>query len=327
MSESTRKLASGGLGKAGCAEVVAVETAPVASVAGWETVQKRFYTGLLLPSLILLTLITILPVLYLIVTSFTPWNLSRPGSFQFNGLTNYTRLLTQDDRFWHSVWIQIKLSLLTVPAQVVIGLALALYLYSQRWLHTFLEVFRNIFIIPMVIPPIVAALIWRILFTPQVSIIDYWLGLLGLPQPQWLGDPDLALIAIAIAGVWEFFPFCLLLLYAGLQSLPEEPLEAARIDGASSWQLVRHVIIPMLRPTLGVVILFRLVDSIRAFPLVFVMTQGGPGFATEPTNYYAYQQGFSHGYVGFSSALIVLVLLFTIALTVLLLRSIRWQGG
>ncbi|MGQ9583768.1 MAG: carbohydrate ABC transporter permease [Anaerolineae bacterium] len=307
------------------AQPTAVALAPrrQVSAATWEATRRRFYTAMLVPGVVMLTLITIAPILYLIGTSFTPWDLSRPGSLEFIGFRNYIRLLTEDTRFWNSVWVQVKLSSLTVPLQVVIGLGLALYLYLQQQIQRLVEIFRNVFIIPMVIPPVVAALMWRILFTPEVSILNYAFGVLGLPQVRWLGHPTLALLAIALADVWQFFPFCMLLLYAGLQALPGEPTEAARIDGASTWQLIRHVLVPMLYPTLAVVILFRVVDSIRTFPLIYVITQGGPGFATEPTNYYAYQQGLFHGYVGYSSAMVVIMFFFTLALSVVILRTTR----
>ena len=184
---------------------------------------------------------------------------------------------------------------------------------------------RGVFIIPMVIPPIVAGLIWKILFTPPVSILSYISTSLGLGQLAWLGDPILALVAISLASVWEFFPFCFLLLYAGLLSLPEEPIEAAYVDGASWWQSFIHVTLPMLSPTMSIVILFRIVDSIRTFPLVYVMTDGGPGFATEPTNYYAFQQAFSYSYIGYSSSMIVIILAFTMLLTFWILRRIQWS--
>jgi multiple sugar transport system permease protein len=293
--------------------------------AGWQTARKRFFTGLLAPSVVLLTLITILPILFLIATSFTSWDLSRPDSLQFIGLGNYLRLATDDPRFINSLWVQVKYTLLTVPLQVVVGTSLAIYLKSRirnRWL---MEISRSIFVIPMVIPPIVAGLIWRILFTPPVSILNYAVTSLGGHPLTWLADPQLALVAVAVASVWEFFPFCFLLLFAGLESLPSEPIEAARVDGASGWQTIRHITIPMLRPTLSVVILFQIVDSIRVFPLVYVMTDGGPGFATEPTNYYAFQEAFSYTSIGYSSAMILIVFLFTILLTLYILRNIQWS--
>ena len=293
----------------------------------WIDNQNTFFTWLLMPSVILLTAITILPVIFLIMTSFTPWDLSRPGSLEFIGIENYIRIFTRDARFWNSVQVQIKLTLLTVPLQIITGLGLAVFLKEKIKNPLLVELARGTFIIPMVIPPIVAAMIWKILFTPPVSILNYIVISLGGEQLAWLGDPNLALLAIAIATVWEFFPFCFLLLYAGLLSLPEEPFEAAMVDGASRWQSFRYVTLPLLGPTLSIVFLFRLVDSIRSFPMIYVMTQGGPGFATEPTNFYAYQQAFSFSYVGYSSSMVVVVLFFTMILTGFLLRGIKWNRG
>jgi len=282
---------------------------------------------MLAPSVILLTLITILPVIFLIATSFTSWDLSRPGSLKFVQLQNYVRVFTKDDRFWNSVMVQLKLSLLTVPAQVALGLALAVFLKERIKSKWIVELSRSTLLMPMVIPPIVAALIWKIIFTPPVSIFSYVSVKLGLGPLNWLGHPQLALLAIAIASVWEFFPFSFLLLYAGLLSLPEEPYEAALVDGATRWQTFVHVTLPMLMPTINIVLLFRIIDSIRAFPLIYVMTQGGPGFATEPTNFYAYTQAFTFTYVGYSSAMIVVVLAFTMVLTGIVLNRIKWNRG
>ena len=292
----------------------------------WKDEKRKFYIKLLLPAVIILTIITIIPILYLFTTSFTSWDLSRPGSLQFINIQNYIKLITQDERFYNSLWVQFKLTLFTVPAQVIIGLFFAVYIKEKIHNPWFIELARGVFIIPMVIPPIVAALIWKIMFTPPVSILSYLVTKIGLPPLTWLGDPKMALIAISIAAIWELFPFCFLLLYAGLMSIPDEPLEAASVDGASGWQTFWHITLPMLRPTLSIVIFFRLVDSIRAFPLVYVMTDGGPGTVTEPTNYYAFQKAFNYSYVGYSSAMIVVVLAFTMVMTWLMMRSIKWQS-
>ena len=294
---------------------------------GWKSQQARFFRYMLAPSVILLTLITILPVIFLFVTSFTSWDLSRPGSLEFVAAQNYVRVFTKDARFWNSVVVQFKLSLMTVPAQVGLGLALAVFIKERIKSKWMVEVSRSTLLMPMVIPPIVAALIWKIIFTPPVSIFSYVTVKLGLGPLDWLGHPDLALVAIAIAGIWEFFPFSFLLLYAGLISLPEEPYEAALVDGATRWQTFRHITLPMLMPTINIVLLFRIIDSIRAFPLIYVMTQGGPGFATEPTNFYAYTQAFSYTYIGYSSAMIVVVLIFTMILTGFALNRITWHRG
>jgi multiple sugar transport system permease protein len=293
----------------------------------WSAQQASFFTRMLAPALVLITLITILPTLYLIGTSLTSWDLSRPGSLVFIGIKNYSDIFTQDPRFWNSVVVQVKFTVITVPVQVLLGLALAVFV-REKIKNTFLvELSRGVFIVPMVIPPIVAALIWKILFTPPVSIISYVSEQLGMGQLAWLGSPNLAVLAISIGTIWEFFPFCFLLLYAGLLSIPEEPLEAARVDGASGWQTFRYVTLPMLGPTLSIVSLFRLVESIRTFPMIYVMTSGGPGFATEATNFYAYLQAFSYSYIGYSSAMILVVFAFTMGITALILGRIGWNRG
>lgn len=274
------------------------------------------FAAFVVPAVLVLVVVTILPLLYLVVTSLTPLDLTNPASLRWTGLTNYQQLAS-DDRFWNSVWVQAQLSFWTVSLQLVIGFAIALLLNGRM---RFLELVRSTFIVPMVLPPVVVALVWKILFTPDISILDWALGLLHLPQPAWLAEPRLALWAIIIADVWEWFPFVMLMLLAALQMLPEEPLEAARLDGASTWQAFRHVTLPLLKPAIVVAALFRLIDSVKAFPHIFIMTGGGPGTATEVTNYYAYLEGFSYTYVGYSSAIIVVMLLATFLMSLALLR-------
>lgn len=278
--------------------------------------RRRLVLLLLAPALVVLTLVTLGPLSYLVVTSLTPLELTRPQSFRFVGLANY-RDLVSDDRFWNSVQVQFRLSTATVLAQLALGLGLALLLNRPL---PFREVFRTAFILPMVLPPIIVAIIWKILFTPLLTPLNLLTVPLGLPQPSWLTDPDLALWAIVVADVWEWTPFTTLILVAALQMLPQDPLEAARVDGASAWQRFRWIVLPLLRPALVVAGVFRLIDSFKAFPLIFVMTGGGPGVATEPTNYYAYTQAFNHTYIGYSSAMIVAMLLVTMALSAAAMR-------
>ncbi|HVQ74805.1 MAG TPA: sugar ABC transporter permease [Candidatus Binatia bacterium] len=284
----------------------------------WAANRRRALLALLLPALAVLFVVTILPSIFLVVTSFTPLDLTRPGSYRLEGTGNYRELI-QDHRFWNSVWVQARLSFWTVLLQLLIGLGLA------RLLHTRIrgaEAVRAAFIIPMVLPPVVVALTWKILFTPDVSVLNWALGLIGLPQPAWLTDSTLALWAIIIADVWEWFPFVFLAVLAAFQMMPEEPLEAAAIDGASRWRVFVHVELPLLRPVLLVVGLFRLIDSMKAFPHIFIMTGGGPGVATEATNYYAYLQGFSYTLVGYSSAITVVLLAGTFALSLGIMRLV-----
>jgi multiple sugar transport system permease protein len=272
-----------------------------AVTASWQAERRRAFLVGLLPALIVLAAITVAPAIYLVVTSLTPLNLLNPASaFDFSDpLLNYREALA-DERFVNSVWVQVKLSIATVVLQLLTGLGIALLLNVRSKV---LELVRSAFLIPMVLPPIVVAIIWKVLYTPDVSPMHRFLAWIGLPISSLITNPDAALWAIAVAETWEWFPFTMLMVLATLQMIPDEPLEAARIDGASNRQLFWHVMLPYLRPTLVVCALFRLIDSIKAFPLIYVLTNGGPGSVTEVTNYYAFVQAFNFSYWGYASAI------------------------
>jgi len=278
--------------------------------------RRRTFALFLAPALVVLALLTVGPLMYLLATSLTPLDLTRPGSFRFTGLANYAAL-GADGRFWNSVRVQFELSAITVTAQVGLGLALALLLHRPL---PFREAFRTAFVVPMVLPPIIVAIVWKILFTPLLTPLNIVTMPLGIQQPAWLTDPQLALWTIAVADIWEWTAFTTLVLLAALQMMPDEPIEAARVDGAGAWQRFRWIVLPLLRPALVVAGLFRLIDSFKAFPLIFVMTGGGPGTATEPTNYYAYTQAFTQTDIGYSSAMIVVMLGVTLAMSAAAVR-------
>jgi len=283
--------------------------------------RERVFVVLLSPALIVLALVTLAPFAFLILTSLTPLNLAKPATWWdfHRPLTNFVDL-PQDGRFLNSLGVQLRLSAFTVLGQLLLGLGAALLLNRRSRV---LEAIRALFIIPMVLPPIVVAIIWKVLFTPDISVLNWVLGLAHLPEPAWLAEPRLALPAIVVADVWEWFPFTLLMLLAALQMMPAEPIEAARIDGAGTWQVFRHVVLPLLRPAIVVTVLFRLIESVKAFPLIFIMTGGGPGTVTEATNYYAFLQGFTYSLLGFSAAISVVVLAGTFLLSYVI---VRWVG-
>lgn len=269
--------------------------------AGWQTKRSHAFALGLAPALVVLTLITLGPAIYLVVTSLTPLNLVNPRSaFDFSHpLGNYRDALT-DSRFLNSVWVQVKLSVATVVLQLAAGLAVALLLNAHS---RFLEAIRTAFLIPMVLPPIVVAIIWKIIYTPDVSPLHRALAAVGLPLSSLITNADTAIWAIVVAETWEWFPFTMLMTLAALQMIPSEPIEAARIDGAGRLQLFWYILLPFVRSTLVVCGLFRLIDSIKAFPLIYVLTNGGPGTATEVTNYYGFVEAFNFSYWGYGSAI------------------------
>jgi multiple sugar transport system permease protein len=268
--------------------------------------QRAFFLGLI-PALAVLALITIVPGLYLFLTSLTPLNLTMPGTaWDFSQPhANYVELF-EDPRFTNSAWIQIKLSVATVIFQLLIGLGLALLLNGGTRIR---ELARSGFLIPMVLPPIVVGILWKVMFTVDVSPFHRFMEWIGLPVASIITNPNLTLWAIVFVETWEWFPFTMLMVLAALQMIPDSPIEAARIDGASNWQIFKYVTFPYIRQTLIVAGLFRLIDSIKAFPLIFVLTDGGPGDVTEVTNYYAYRQAFSFSLWGYGSAIATLMVL------------------
>ena len=284
--------------------------------------QRRFFALCVAPSLAVLALITLLPALYLLATSFTQLNLTRPETqWDFaQPLESYRQLLA-DARLRNSVWVQVKLSFWTVALQLLIGLALALLLNLRS---RFLAALRTAFLIPMVLPPIVVAIIWKVIYTPDISPMHQLLRALGMPVRALITDPDWALTAIIVADTWEWFPFTMLMVLAALQMMPQELIDAAKVDGASAWQTIRHVTLPFIKGVLLVAGLFRLIDSIKAFPLIFILTDGGPGNVTEVTNYYSFLQAFNFSYLGFSSAITVVLLAATVALSWVVIRAVGW---
>lgn len=286
---------------------------------GWRQRQRYAWMLGLAPSLVVLTLLTLVPAAALLIVSLTPFSLTNPeATFTFSDpLVNYQQLL-HDDRFLNSLVTQLKLSVVSVFFQVLIGLLLALLLNgTSRWLNGV----RTLLLIPMVLPPIIVALIWKIIYTPDISPLHQVLDRFNLPLESLIANPDTALWAIVVADVWQWFPFTMLMVLAALQMVPNEPQEAASLDGASPFNIFRYVVFPHLKPVLAVCILFRLIDSFKAFPLIYILTDGGPGSVTEVTNYYGFIQAFNFSWWGYGSAIAVVILVGVFILSWLIGRA------
>ena len=273
----------------------------------WDQRHRRAMLWGLLPALIVLASVTVAPGLYLVATSLTPLNLTMPHTlwdFSFpHG--NYVDLF-EDSRFIKSVWVQAKLSVATVILQLLIGLGFALLLNGTSRIRRFA---RSGLLLPMVLPPIVVGILWRVMFTVDISPFHRLMDWIGVPVGSLLTNPSTALWAIVAVETWEWFPFTMLMTIAALQMIPASPIEAARIDGARDHQIFWYITLPYIRQTLIVAGLFRLIDSIKAFPLIFVLTDGGPGDVTEVTNYYAYRQALTFSLWGYGSAIATLMVI------------------
>lgn len=295
---------------------------------GWNEQRRRAFFWGLVPALFVLAAITVAPAIYLFITSLTPLNLTMPQTAWDFSAPHYNYMdLWEDERFLRSAWIQVQLSTATVTLQLLMGLGVALLLNHGNRLRRFA---RTIFLVPMVLPPIAVGILWRVMYTVDISPFHRFMAWIGLPVPPLTTDPDLALWAIVVVETWEWFPFTMLMVLAALQMIPDSPVEAAKIDGANDAQLFRYVLLPYIMPTLVVCALFRLIDSIKAFPLIYVLTSGGPGDATTVTNYYAFVQAFNFSLWGYASAIATLMVAAIFLLSWLIDRLTGWheaRGG
>ncbi len=282
---------------------------------------KHVLIGFLLPTVVVLATISIYPTYYLISTSLTNRSMaSATALVQFIGGRHYLDLLT-DPYTFNALKVSVLFTLFTVGVSFVIGMGVA-YLLSQDFMQKYAFV-RIFFIIPMVMAPVVIGLTWRIMLWPDFGIINALLGLVNLPQKGWLAQAGTALPTVIFIDVWEWTPFVILVLLAGFQSLPKDPVEAAYVDGATSWQVFRHVSLPLLKPIILVVLLLRLIQAFQWADTIIVMTNGGPGVATQTVSFYTYQLAFVSFDVGRASAMAVIILIITILLSTALVRSLR----
>lgn len=232
----------------------------------------------LAPAVVIMLVGLLYPIGYMVYASFLDWNPSqRIGEADWVGLRNYAFLL-QDESFRESFFVTLRFAAVVVTLEMVIGVGLALLL--DRNLRG-MTVLRTIFILPMMIAPIVVGLMWRYMYHPTVGIFNQTLKDWGFEPVPWLSDSGWSFVSIVIADIWQWTPFIFILALAALQSLPRSALEAARIDGASGWQQMLYIKLPLMMPVLIVTALLRLIDAFKVLEVILVMTNGGPGLSTE----------------------------------------------
>jgi multiple sugar transport system permease protein len=271
------------------------------------------------PALVVLAVLTLAPLVFNLFLSTQDRSVSSALPVRDVGLGNYAEIL-RDERFWNAMWQMTKFTLIAVPAQLLLGLGIALLL--NRQLGVMQGVIRALVLLPMIATPVAVALIWALMFNPQLGVLNYFLETLGLGRSLWTADAALAIPALALVDIWQWTPLVAIILLAGLQSMPEEPFEAARIDGASPWQLFVRITLPMLQPALFAALTLRLIDALKTYDIIEVITQGGPGTASETLNVFAFRTGFEFFRVGYASSLLTMLLIVVtvVALGVNLLR-------
>src|SRR6185503_18673060 len=205
-----------------------------------------------------------------------------------------------------------------------IGLALALLLNSQMRGRA---VFRSLLLLPMMLPPVVVGVVWRLMLTSNFGAVNGTLKTFGIQTDAltWTASPKLAMASVIVADVWQWTPFVFLILLAGLQAIPQEPYEAALIDGSTAWQTFRHVTLPLLKPAILIALLLRTMDLLRVFDQIFILTEGGPGFATETVSLYIYRTAFRFSNFGYAAAMSFVLLLLTNIVSVGYIRLLQKQ--
>lgn len=270
------------------------------------------------PTILVLALVVAGPLIYSLWLSLHEYIITY-GMGDLVWFENYTLMMSEE--FAGVSWVTLKLTVIVVVLEFLIAFGLALLL-NQPWLR-----FRNFYLVVLMLPilmtPVAVALMFRLMFNPNLGIINWVLSQAGIPEQGWFGDPNLALATVVFVDIWNETSLMLIMLYAGLKSLPQDPVEAARIDGASAWQILWHVTMPMLKPVILVTLLIRMITALKSYDLIYMLTQGGPGKVTETISFYAYRLGFRFLDIGQAAAVSFILLAAVIALTVLLLRIMR----
>jgi multiple sugar transport system permease protein len=277
--------------------------------------------GFLTPFLLLYLLFIIGPALYGLLMSFFNTSLVRPGLGSFAGFGNYAEAL-QSASFWSSLWHTVWFTILTTVPLIVVAFVLALLadrVKHGRWF------FRLAFFAPYILPSAVVALIWVFIYTPGLGLLETGLGKIGITSPNWLGDPNWAMPSLAITTLWWTLGFNFVLYLAGLQEIPRDLYEASAMDGASPWQQIRSITIPMLGRTTTLVAVLQVIASLKVFDQMYIMTSGGPNFGTRSILELVYDEGFTNFRTGYAAALSMLFFVVVLAVSAVWFALVRAQ--
>jgi multiple sugar transport system permease protein len=264
------------------------------------------------PGLGLIAIVIGLPLAYALLLTISSFTLLHPRFRPLVGLANFRRVMG-DEYFWHSVWLTLKYSSFTVVFEFLLGLGVALLLHRVLRLKA---IYFAILTIPMAMSPVSVALVWHMLLQPNLGIINELLEAMGGTGVDWLGDSDIAFWTVVFIDVWQQVSFVILILAAGLAALPREPYEAAAVDGANPLQQFWYLTLPLLRPVAVIAVIIQLINEFRTYDLVYVLTKGGPGIATDLLSYFAYKRAFLGLAINEGAAVSFVLLLLVLALTV-----------
>jgi len=294
--------------------------APSARAKAARPLSDRWYSYLLVaPSLVVILFFALIPLFYAVYVAFHAADLTA-GTFigGFVGLDNFRDMLN-NDLFWDAIGRTLTIAVAAVCAEMILGTALAFLVNQLRW---FRGPIRALFLLPLAAAPAAVSMIWRYMYDNEFGVYNALTAGVGLPVVNWLGGARTAPLAIILFDIWQWTPFVMLIVLAGLQALPKEPFEAAELDGARFWMVLRRLTFPMLAPVMSLVFVLRAIDTFRLYDPVATMTMGGPGTATETVSYYVYRVGLKYFRMDQASAMSLLVLFAIVVFTGLALRPL-----
>ena len=280
----------------------------------------------MVPAVSVLIVTQVYPLLYSAYFSLFDWTLARspqPGAFIW--FQNYSRAFN-DHVFMQAVSTTAVFAVSATVFELLIGFLLAYLTVGERFL---VQVSRTILLMPMVIAPVAVGTMWRMMFSARAGLLNHLLELVGINGPDWLGNPSVALVALIIVDVWQWSPFVMIIYAAAITSLPAEPFRAAAVDGASRWQIFRHITMPLLLPVTLLILMFRFIDALLTLDIVVTTTFGGPGFRTHTVSFWIYQQGLRYFNISYAAAtswmFLITCLLIALVLLIIRRRLTRWQ--
>jgi multiple sugar transport system permease protein len=275
------------------------------------------YWPFVIPALVVVLAIIIFPWVFTIWMSFNEWKVGSPT--RFVGLANYLRLPT-DPRFVEAVGHTLVYTVLSVLLPVIFGTFAAVVFHAK---FPFRGILRAIFIMPMMATPVAVALVWTMMFHPQLGVLNYLLSLVGIGPQLWVFHPATVIPSLVLVETWQWTPLVMLIVLGGIAALPTEPYESAQIDGAGIWQMFRYITLPLILPFIFIAAMIRSIDAVKSFDIIFAITQGGPGSASETINIYLYSVAFVYYDLGYGSAIAVIffVLIIVLAAVLLYLRQ------
>lgn len=277
---------------------------------------RIFQLAMVLPAVIVLIGINLIPIINTFVTSLQDYFLPVPDARHFVGLDNYINLF-KDERFLNSLRLTLIYTFSVVALETVLGFIIALLLSRQT---PGSNLVRGILLLPIILTPITVAFMWRVMFNPSIGILNYLLSLVNIPPQMWIYSTGQALPALFLVDIWQKTPTMILIFVTGFLGLPDEVLEAGMIDGASPWQSLWQIKIPLMKPVMVVAILFQTIDAARLFDIIFILTRGGPGTATETLSLLTYLNGFGFLKMGYAAASGLVLTLIIAILALLIIR-------